>query len=241
MQERLMEEFRPLFGSESAILPALMPGENEVVESLRVMAARLSQAAADLASTPSALTNALKEYGTPADLPSTPGALTNTLTAYWTPAEAAVTPAGVDTRPPRSSSQNRDSGPDAGSIATTVLESGFGLVPLVAGLVGLFTGGSDAPPPLEKYLMPSAISFASADVGRGLAAVDFDQMGAPRVYGAAVPPAAAPQNAPVAPQVTVNVQAIDAQSFLDYSSQIAQAVRGAMLNLSSLNDVVSEL
>ncbi|SPE39712.1 conserved hypothetical protein [Candidatus Sulfopaludibacter sp. SbA3] len=39
----------------------------------------------------------------------------------------------------------------------------------------------------------------------------------------------------------MNVQAMDAQSFMDYSSQIAQAVRGAMLNLNSVNDVVSEL
>jgi hypothetical protein len=33
----------------------------------------------------------------------------------------------------------------------------------------------------------------------------------------------------------------DAQWFMDHSSEIAQAVRSAMLNLSSLNDVVSDL
>ena len=32
------------------------------------------------------------------------------------------------------------------------------------------------------------------------------------------------------PQITVNVQAMDAQSFMDHSSDIAQAVRSAMLN-----------
>lgn len=41
--------------------------------------------------------------------------------------------------------------------------------------------------------------------------------------------------------ISVNVQAMDAQSFMSYSGQIAQAVREAMLNLSSLNDVVSDL
>ena len=44
-----------------------------------------------------------------------------------------------------------------------------------------------------------------------------------------------------APQITVNVQAMDARSFLDRSSDIAAAVREAMLNLSSINDVVNEL
>ena len=42
-------------------------------------------------------------------------------------------------------------------------------------------------------------------------------------------------------QITVQVQAMDSQSFLDHSDDIAQAVRQAMLNMSSLNDVVSNL
>jgi hypothetical protein len=44
-----------------------------------------------------------------------------------------------------------------------------------------------------------------------------------------------------APQITVNVQAMDARSFLDRSGDIAAAVREAMLNLNSINDVVNEL
>ena len=47
--------------------------------------------------------------------------------------------------------------------------------------------------------------------------------------------------AQVSPQITVNVQAMDARSFLDRSSDIALAVRDAMLNLNSINDVVNEL
>jgi len=42
-------------------------------------------------------------------------------------------------------------------------------------------------------------------------------------------------------QVTVNVQAMDARSFLDRSGDIAMAVRDAMLNLNSINDVVNDL
>jgi len=41
--------------------------------------------------------------------------------------------------------------------------------------------------------------------------------------------------------VTVQVQAMDSRSFLDHSAEIARAVREAMLNMHSLNDVVSEL
>ena len=43
------------------------------------------------------------------------------------------------------------------------------------------------------------------------------------------------------PQITVNVQAMDARSFMDRSSDIALAVRDAMLNLNAINDVVNEL
>jgi hypothetical protein len=64
----------------------------------------------------------------------------------------------------------------------------------------------------------------------------------------ASPSPASPSAAPVAAapawpasQITVNVQAMDSQSFLDHSSEIAQAVRNAMLNMSSINDVVSDL
>jgi hypothetical protein len=37
------------------------------------------------------------------------------------------------------------------------------------------------------------------------------------------------------------VQAMDARSFLDRSNDIAAAVRDAMLNMNSINDVVNEL
>jgi len=41
--------------------------------------------------------------------------------------------------------------------------------------------------------------------------------------------------------VTVNVQAMDSKSFMDRSQDIAQAVREAMLNMHSINDVVNDL
>jgi hypothetical protein len=41
--------------------------------------------------------------------------------------------------------------------------------------------------------------------------------------------------------ILVQVQAMDSQSFMDHSQEIAQAVRQAMLNLNSLNDVIADL
>ena len=143
------------------------------------------------------------------------------------------------------------------SIASKVFDSGVGLIPLIGGLFGLFGGGgSSAPPPLVKYAMPERQYFTGADTGNGFGQADYDQMGMPRAYNAAPAGDSTQGSAAIAPaggvstgssgsspahQITVNVQAMDAQSFLDHSNEIAQAVRQAMLNLSSINDVVNEL
>jgi hypothetical protein len=147
-------------------------------------------------------------------------------------------------------------GSTAESIATTVLESGLGMVPLIVGLLGLFGGaGTPAPPTLEKYAMPDRLYFEGADTGSDISDADYDQMGMPRVPSAAPDGTSAQTSgmaAPgssgnsttsgaAAPQITVNVQAMDSQSFLDHSNEIAQAVRAAMLNSNSINDVVNNL
>jgi hypothetical protein len=81
--------------------------------------------------------------------------------------------------------------------------------------------------------MPAPVDFQAAETATGFASVDYGQNGMPRAYdqGAAAS----------APQVNVTVQAMDARSFLDRSSDIAAAVRDAMLNLNSINDVVNDL
>ena len=138
------------------------------------------------------------------------------------------------------------------SIATTVLKSGFGIVPLVGELLGLFSGGDSTPPPaLVKYAMPAKLDFEGAETASGLTNADYGQSGLPRTFtmgpatgnggtggGGATPNSATSGGAP---QITVNVQAMDARSFLDRSSDIAAAVRDAMLNLNSINDVVNDL
>jgi hypothetical protein len=140
-------------------------------------------------------------------------------------------------------------------VVSRVFQNALGAVPLVRGILGLFGGGDEKPAetPLLKYVLPPSISFQAAKTEAGFSTVDFDQMGQARAFdGGAmesgrVPPGATQAGMPVAAtaqagqQITVNVQAMDARSFLDRSSDIAAAVRNAMLNLNSINDVVNDL
>jgi hypothetical protein len=130
--------------------------------------------------------------------------------------------------------------PGGGSlIGNTVLDvfgAGLGLSPLISGLVSMFSGSGDSstPAPLTKFVMPPSIQIdGGVSEGGGPAfAVDNPQGGLPR---------AAPGGQTVAAaQITVQVQAMDSQSFLDHSADIAMAVRQAMLESSVLNDVVRE-
>ncbi len=154
------------------------------------------------------------------------------------------------TRTQTTTPSSSDSGSTLGSVATSVLESGFGLAPLISGLVSLFSGGDTAAPaPLVKYAMPAAADFQAAESQGQVTGMDYDQTGMPRSY--APVGASAGANGPSgsaggavgggAPQITVNVQAMDARSFMDRSNDIALAVRDAMLNLNSINDVVNDL
>lgn len=128
------------------------------------------------------------------------------------------------------------------STVSKVFTSGLGLVSLISGLFGLFGGGNGPePPPLVKYTMPERLYFQGAGVAGGIASADYDQTGKPRAYVTSLPNAGSDRSGDAAPQITVNVQAMDSRSFLDHSTEIAQAVRQAMLNLSPVNDVVSDL
>jgi hypothetical protein len=136
-------------------------------------------------------------------------------------------------------------GSTAGTVATTMMEAQLGLPILIAGLVKLFGGGgSSTPPPLVKYAMPAAVDFQAVESQGQVTGLDYDQMGAPRSYATAGTGGRASGGASLgggAPQITFNVQAMDARSFMDRSGDIAAAVRDAMLNLNSINDVVSDL
>lgn len=120
-----------------------------------------------------------------------------------------------------------------GSTLGSVLGGGLGLAPLISGIAGLF-GGSDSSTPaaLPTYMAPLPISLDAgfSEGGGGAYGVDAAQGGSPRAM----------TNSPSS-QITVQVQAMDSQSFLDHSGDIALAVRQAMLQSSVLNDVIREV
>jgi hypothetical protein len=160
---------------------------------------------------------------------------------------APTPPANVKTASSSgSASQGSSAGDTLSTVASAIFKSGFGLAPMITGLISLFGGDSSpAPAPLVKYALPASVALQGAESGGGLTGVDYDQSGMARAYQASSTvsspsPAGTPGGA-AAPLITVNVQAMDARSFLDRSGDIALAVRDAMLNMNAINDVVGEL
>lgn len=141
----------------------------------------------------------------------------------------------------------------ASSVASTALQTlggGMTLLPIVSGLLHLFGVGDkkEDAPPLEKFALPPAIQ---AEAGLSASGETFliDRGVGDRIRQQPVPArstestggATAKATGGTGASVTVNVQAMDSQSFLDRREDIARAVREAMLQSHSLNDVVSEL
>jgi len=140
-----------------------------------------------------------------------------------------------------SNSASGGEGITAASVAKTVLESGLGLIPLIGGLIGLFRGGnSSSPPTLTKYIMPPALDFEEADTSGGLSGISYDQMGTPRTTGDGAEGLSAGAYG-IGSGSTSPLQTVGSQWFMDHSADIAAAVRNAMLNLNSINDVVNDL
>ena len=117
------------------------------------------------------------------------------------------------------------------SAASSLLGGGLlsSLSPLLGGLLSLFGGGGQTLAAPTPFMLPTPVQSQA-----GLTA------SAP---GQVVPVAGQPrgQSANAPPQVTIQVNAMDSQSFLDHSDDIAMAVKQAILNSSSLNDVISGL
>jgi hypothetical protein len=128
-------------------------------------------------------------------------------------------------------------GSSIGGAASGLL-GGLGLLsPIVSGIMSLFGvgGAKAAPAPLPFYTPPPSVQMSdtlrSATPSAASAANAAPGGGSGSGGGAAS----------AAPQVTVNVSAMDSQSFMDRSGDIASAVREAMLNLHPINDVVASL
>lgn len=121
------------------------------------------------------------------------------------------------------------------STIESVLGFGLGLSPLISGLVSLFGGGGQSQAsPLVPYVAPPSVN-ATAGISAsasGAFGVDTADGGLPRPQ---------PSSSTSSTQITVQVQAMDSQSFLDHSNDIAMAVRQAMLESTTLNDVIREV
>src|SRR5215472_13433065 len=139
---------------------------------------------------------------------------------------------------------NGGSGQSGSGAASGVLSSIFGgalgiFSPVAKGILGLFgLRGSSAPAPLPVYVPPPPVSIS------GIVRSTSGDSGTVAVAGPTPTPVSQSANVsqPTAPsQVTVNINAMDSQSFLDRSNDIASAGRLAMLNLHPINDVVADL
>jgi hypothetical protein len=135
----------------------------------------------------------------------------------------------------KGSSGGTSTASSVGNTLLDVLGLGSGLSPLISGLVSLFGGGgSSQTTAVTPYIQPLPVNLQAGFTGStagGASGVDYGEGGQPRQTTAA----AAQQ------QITVQVQAMDSQSFLDRSNDIAAAVRKAMLETSTLNDVIREV
>jgi len=120
---------------------------------------------------------------------------------------------------------------DVLNTASQLLGGGLSLMPLVSLFSSLFGGGqSQQPAPLMPFSLPPSLNLSSTTNNQD---VVWGENGLPRTAGSSG------SNAPQ--QITVQVQAMDSQPFLDHSDDIAQAVRQAMLNMNPINDVVTNL
>lgn len=121
-------------------------------------------------------------------------------------------------------------GDTAGGIASTLLGGGSILSPIVSGLLSAFGSTSPVVAP-TGFTLPGPVQYESGITGTSqVSPVTFGQGGQPRAQA----PAAAPQ-------INIQVSAMDSQSFLDRSDDIAAAVKTALLNSHSLSDVISDL
>jgi hypothetical protein len=146
------------------------------------------------------------------------------------------------------------------------LAAGLGIVPLGLEIASLFGGGSSTPPPLTRYAMPDSLGFVGSTDGGAQSDADFGQTGQPRSYGtpssqystSTAPAQSGPssqyststapaQSAPSgggssqSQPIQITVQAMDSQSFIDRSDDIAAAVNKAILSLHPLTDTISNL
>jgi hypothetical protein len=118
-----------------------------------------------------------------------------------------------------------------GSLASGILGGGSILSPIISGLLNLFGGQSTSQPAFTPFTMPAPIHLDTTLGGGAPQALQQTATNVPGTVSAQAP----------APSIHIQVSAMDSQSFLDHSDQIAQAVRQALLNSHPLADVIAEI
>jgi hypothetical protein len=106
------------------------------------------------------------------------------------------------------------SGNGLAGMLSSGLASFGGIGSLVSGISHLFGGGQKSLPALQLFQLPDAVNRT----------VHINSA-----------------NGASSPSINVHVQALDSQSFITRSNDIAKAVKSAMLNSHSLNNVVAEI
>ena len=102
-----------------------------------------------------------------------------------------------------------------------------GIASIVSGFIGLFSGGKSTPPPLVHFEAPASQNQA-AFVGSATGPAKWSESG---TTGHGTSPKG----------VYASGQEPNVQSLQYQSAQIAQAVKQALLNSSSLSDVIAEI
>jgi hypothetical protein len=147
--------------------------------------------------------------------------------------QAQATAANTDALAENSQAKSSSGGggvSDALNAASQFLGGGLSAMPLVSLFSSLFGGGQSQQSALVPFSLPPSLNLESSTNNQN---VDWGENGLPRSAGSS--------GANATQQITVQVQAMDSQSFLDHSDDIAQAVRQAMLNMNSINDVITNL
>jgi hypothetical protein len=137
----------------------------------------------------------------------------------------------------QSTTSKTNSGSSVGSTVASGASSFLGgglssLSPLISGLLSLFGGGGQTLAVPAPFMLPSPVQSnagLTASAPGQVVPVSYGDTGQPR------------GQSNTSPQITIQVNAMDSQSFLDHSDDIANAVKQAILNSNSLNDVISSL
>jgi len=177
------------------------------------------------------------QQGSNDDMTEQMSSLVSQISSLNSTQQSAITAIQGNTQAVTQNTSAKGSGSSTASQVGNIAESLFGgalsLSPILSGIMSLFSGGgSTQAPAMEPFMLPAPVQLQAGLTGTGGSA-------APVSYGAGGQPRT--QATSQAPQVTVQVNAMDSQSFLDHSDDIANAVRTALLNSNALGDVIADL